>query len=224
MKEDGQRRIKVVHWRWGVSGWVHTDIWSGLEMWPWQTGPGSLWGLTSLVIYFHLHPVRLSMLWWSSKQKMKRVFLFVNWARGLAMPAASGRGLKETVQQNAQPERWAELWNHQLAEGREKKKKKNCSNNTTTEKENQLDHTVIRCYFSHIIFLRWWQTLVNQWRPRQKEKQSRNCWLLMRPITVQFHYVVSNVPRIPAWVRTVWPVTVPGAVLSEGAGRVLLIQ
>lgn len=28
------------------------------------------------------------------------------------------------------------------------------------------------------------KTLVNQWRPRQKEKQRRNCWLLMRPIAV----------------------------------------
>ncbi len=62
------------------------------------------------------------------------------------------------------------------------------------------------------------------WTSGSSERKKNKMQLLVthRPITVQFNYIVSNVPRNPAWGRTVWPhfVTVPGQCCLRGLGDV----
>ncbi len=73
--------------------------------------------------------------------------------------------------------------------------------------------------FFHIVFA----LVTNTGEPAvaQRERKTKMQLLVThRPITVQFNYIVSNVPRNPAWGRTVWPhfVTVPGQCCLRGLG------
>lgn len=94
--------------------------------------------------------------------------------------------------------------------GRALKSRKEEKNNTDTpKKDNQFNHTVIRCYFSPQSFTLVTQLLLQPDRKKNKEA-TVGCW--WGQITEQFDYAVSKVPQIPAWVKSVWPwaLTVPG--------------
>lgn len=108
-----------------------------------------------------------------------------------------------------------------------KKKIIAATTHTHTQKENQLDHTVMRCYFSTLFFLCWWQkhwwTSGGPDRKKNKDATVGYWWgqsqcnfiTLSQTSHIFLHESGLYGHRLCLY---------QGAVLSEGAGRWLLIQ